>query len=69
MKISEAIEKLKKIQKEHGDLVLNSGDVHATRWEAHLIDDITAESPFGEPEVTVWHSYGRYCGECGRGCD
>lgn len=71
MKASELINKLIELKKKHGDVEVFAEDPDYGDGNAYQVTSARYE-PAGwqsKEGIVLWHFWGPYCKECGRGCD
>lgn len=67
MKVSRLINELIKLKKEHGDIEVYAEDPDYGDGGAY---EVTQARLHGDGDaVVIWHGTGRWCKQCGRGCD
>lgn len=76
MKVSKLINELIALKRKHGDIEVVADDPDQRVPLLHEISSVTHGAPGIGPDahpygdyIILWHWYGDYCGECGRGCD
>ncbi len=70
MKASQLINQLIALKKKHGDVDVYAEDPDYGDGNAYLVTraHYSSGGPLEKEGIILWHFWGAYCRECGRGC-